>query len=493
MRGPLHHSAILLATLLILPACTERKPMAAPPRATDPVPNPQENSIIAVPVEADAAAVRQALDQAIPRQLWTINQHNRRCVAPQKVDLLGVKLKVTPPISCTIVGEVTRGAITLRGQGRDIIADVPLRAQIAARDVAGILKGETATGTAMAHARITLDIDGDWRPRGTVRLSYDWTNAPGIDFLGQRITFTDEADRKLQPVVRRLEQDLPRQLARMNLRAEVDRLWRQGFTVLSLNDHNPPVWMRITPRRLLYNGYMMQGTKLRLNLGMEALTESFVGDKPADPAATALPPPGRGRPDGGLRFFIPVTADYRQLEPVVLRALTKRSRRPFDLPGIGPVNARFEKVVAYGTDKGRIAIGLTLTAKPVSGNVDETRGLVWVTATPVNDPGSPTVRFTDVDVSGDTDGVGGDMLIALADSPGVSALIAGSLTQNFAKDLGELLVKIRRAIAEKREGAFLIRSDLEGTEIGRIRAYGRGLYLPVRAHGQARISYRPTQ
>lgn len=483
------------ATLLVplsLAACHRQTADVVPPRANDPVPAPQESSVIAVPVEADASAIRKALEEALPRQLWTINQHSGRCVAPQRVKLLGVQLKVTPPISCTIVGAVTRGPITLRGEGREIVADVPLTAQISARDVGGILKGETATGSAMARARITIDIRPDWSPVGTVRLAYDWTKAPGIDFLGQRITFTDQADAKLRPVIRRLEQTLPHQLARMDLRGQVDRLWRQGFTTLPLNDHNPPVWMRVTPRRLLYNGYAMQGNRLRLNLGMEAMTETFVGDRPANPAPTSLPPAGRGEAKGGLRFFIPVTADYAQLEPVILRALKKRAARPFVLPGIGPVMARFEKVVAYGTTNGRIAVGITLAARPAS-SASETHGQIWVSATPVNAPNSPRVRFDQLSVTGDTDGMGGDLLLTLGSTPGFAPLIADSLTQNFAKDLDKLLGKVRRAIAEKREGAFLIQSDLATAQIGQLRAYGRGLYLPVRATGSARIAYRPTR
>ncbi len=483
----------LVGGAVALSACDQKREVVVPPRATDPVPNPQQTSVIAVPVEVDATVIRQAIERALPRTLWTINQHSERCVAPKKVKVFGRQVKVTPPISCTIVGQVTRGAITLRGQGREIIADVPLNATITAKDVAGILKGETATGSAKAHARILLDLNADWSPRGTVRLSYDWTRAPGIDFLGQRITFTDQADRKLQPIVRQLERDLPKQLARLDVRRRIEGMWRQGFAVLALNDHNPPVWMRVSPKRLLFNGYRMDGRAVRLDLGMEAVTETFVGDRPGDPAATPLPPPGRGAADEGLRFFIPVTADYAQLEPVVLRALRKRAQRPFALPGIGDVSARFDKVVVYGTENGRIAVGITLAAKPASERIGETHGLIWVTARPVNEANSPRVRFTDLAVDGDTDGMGGDLLIRLANGPGFAALIADSLTQNFSRDLDELLGKVRRAIAEKREGAFVIRSDLDSTKIGELHAYGQGLYLPVEASGKAQIQYRPAK
>lgn len=479
--------------MALLTGCSGHKTAGAPPRTTDTAPNPQEASVISVPIDADPAILGRVLEQEVPRNLWSIDRHSKRCIAPQKVKIFGAKLNVTPPISCTIVGQVTRGPIHLRGVGKEIVADIPLHATISARDIGGVLKGETATGAAMAHAHIVLDIRPDWTPTGKVRLSYDWTTPPGIDFLGQRITFTDQADAKLQPVKRRLEQTLPRELARIDLRRDAEQLWRKSFTSVLLNEKNPPVWMRVTPRRLVYGSYGFSDGRMRLYLALEAVTETFVGNRPTEPAPTPLPPLAKARTDGQLRFVSPVIADYAQLEPVILRALAKRAQRPFILPAIGPVIARFDKVTAYGTDNGRIAVGLTLAAKPVSGSLGETKGQVWLTARPVNAAGSPQVEFRDLQVTGDTDGVGGDLLIQLGNSPGVSSQIAASLTQNFANDLDELLGKIRKAIDTVHEGDFVLRGRVDSYRIGQIHAYGNGLYLPVHMSGNARIGYRPVR
>src|SRR3546814_16607565 len=102
--------------------------------------------------------------------------------------------------------------------------------------------------------------------------------------------------------------------------------------------------MRVTPQRILYGGYSLGGARIRLRLALEAVTESFVGARPADPAATPLPPLERGTPRPHLDVFVPVVADYRQLEPVILRALTERPARPFDIPPLAPVHAPFPKV-----------------------------------------------------------------------------------------------------------------------------------------------------
>ncbi|MBJ7439969.1 MAG: DUF4403 family protein [Sphingopyxis sp.] len=485
-----------LATLFLLGSltgCDRQTKVEAPPRATDKAPSPTQTSLIAVPINADTTALKQALERAVPKTLWTINRRERACVKPQQVKVFGKKVKVTPPIPCTIVGRVTRGPLRLRGVGDEIIVDVPLNAMIAARDVGGVLKGETATGAAMAHARVKIDITPDWRTRGTARISYGWTRAPGIDFLGKRITFTDEADAKLKPVVRDVEREVNREIARIDVRKQASEVWRQSFTALELNRDKPPVWMRVTPQRILYGGYRMEGQQMRLNLGLEAITETFVSGRPTDPTPTPLPNMVREAPTPHLDVRVPVLADYAQLQPVVDRALLKRSARPFVLPKVGPMTVKFGKSTIYGAPDGRIAVGVDVAMRLASRTGEPTRGRIWMTAVPVNKPGSAEVHFTNLSINGDTDGVGGDLLITLGQSPGFAPLIADALTQNFARDLGELQGKIKRAVDQRREGAFVIRTRVDGFEIGQIKAYGNGLYLPVRMVGGASVDYRPAK
>ncbi len=301
--------AAFVASLLLLAACKqESAPVPAPPRASDPVPDPSGTSLVSVPVTADASLLRRLVEREVPETLWQIDQRFERCVPPQRAKILGQRIKLAPKIGCRVVGQVTRGPIRLHGEGADIVADVPLRARVQARDVGGIIKHETATGSAMAQARIRLVLAPDWSPRAKVSLRYNWTREPGIDFLGKRIEFTKQADKALRPVVARLERSLPRELEKLRLRPQVTDMWSSGFTVLTLNEKNPPVWLRLTPLKVHYGGYTFRGDAITLNLGLEATTETFVGLRPEPPAPTALP----------------AVANYDQLEPVILRALQKR-------------------------------------------------------------------------------------------------------------------------------------------------------------------------
>lgn len=468
-----------------------RAPSAPPTRATEMAEPPAISSTIAVPLSSDLGALQRLLEQEIPRDLWTIDQPGATCAGPQKVKLFGAQIGVTPKLKCHIVGVARRGPVTLHGQGQVIVADLPITADVRAENVGGLVNAH-ATGSAMAHARISLSITPDWRARGTIALAYDWSTLPGIDLLGQRVTFTDKADEKLKPLIAKLQAKLPAQLDKLNLRQQVQGLWAKGFTVLNLNQDNPPVWMRIVPQQVEYGGYAIAGNRLTLKLGMVALTQAVVGNRPEDPAPTLLPPMAKpSSKDQQVKIFAPVIADYAQLVPVLDKALGKRSAKPFVLPGIGPVTARFSNIDVFGATQGRIAVGADVTAYVGTGAAGSTHGRIWFAAKPDNEDGSQLVHFSNLSVSGGTDHASSDLLLALANSPGFSDAVADALRQNFSRDYQKLMVKIQRAIDERQQGDFRIKARLDEARNGRMVPYANGLYMPVWLRGQASIFYAP--
>lgn len=474
----------------MLGGCGGEPDFAPPARADDALDIPAQQSVIAVPIKADLSGLMRQLEREVPQLLWTINQKNQTCVASEKIKVAFIEAK-TPRIKCDLVGKVTRGKMRIEGRGQDLIITMPITAVVSARDIGGLLKEETATAKASVRAVARLSVDYNWNPRAKVDIRYDWTDEPHVELLGQRIKFTETADAKLKPVVARLEQALPRELEKLNLRRDVERLWGKSFTSLELNQANPPVWMRITPQELQFGGFTITGSTLNLRLGLKARTETFIGDRPDDPQTTKLPPraPLDAKP-GRLLFFIPVIADYKQLEPVVLRALSKRQQRPFELPGLGKVDAQFSSVEIYGTDGGRIAAGVSFTGTRQEGG-DKATGTVWLTGKPRNAANSREVTFEQVSISGDTDHTGADLLLAIANSPGFASTIGQALAQNFEHDYDELMVKIARTIETKREGDLLIRAKIDEATTGVISAAGQGLYLPVTGTGTASIVYDP--
>jgi hypothetical protein len=482
--------ALAMAGLVLLAGCGGWRDEGRPPRTDDAIRIPPQASIISVPVEADLGNLARAMERQVPRRLWSIDQKDQVCIASEKIDLGLAKVK-TPKIKCRIVGEVTRGAIAIAGSGQRIRLAIPITAVVRAEDIAGVLKRETATARAIVHADVRLDIARNWTPRGTLDLSYDWTTEPHIEFLGQKIRFTKEAERELAPVIARLERELPGELGKLELRRQIENAWASAFTSVVLNERNPEVWMRITPRELQYGGYEIVNGRLRLRLGMRALTETYVGHRPRPRPPIALPRMQKLEAETGqLAFFLPVFGDYRALQPVLLEALQKRSRRPFEVPGLNPVDATFRAATIYGTRGGKIAVGLTFTAHE-RGSKTPTSGTVWMTGRPINAEDSRRVGFEDFEVTGTTDMTGGDLVLDLINAPGVAPMVAELLAQNFERDYAELLGKVDRAIEAKRTGDLIIRAEVKRAKTGQLQAAGAGLYLPVWASGTATVTIAP--
>lgn len=508
VRRKLGLAAPLAGLLALLAACSGGD-VSAPPRVEDSTAVPIATSRVVVPVKAELSALEAHLNRQIAPTLYTIDQREDVCVPPARITIclkhvrpckgdackdvpckVGKKnAAITPTLSCRIVGTVKRGPIRLTGKGDLIHLSMPVSGEVQAKDVGNILS-ETADARAEVRATIRLGMTPQWRPTAKVDIDYDWTKKPGIELLGKRITFAGKADPQLAKLIRKLEASIPDHLAKARVRERLESGWARGFTSVNLNRANPPVWMRITPHRLSYGGYDATGNDLVVKVELEAGVETFVGDRPFDPAPTPLPPSGRIDGPTGFRLIAPVIADYAQLEPVLEKALVKLSAKPIVVPGIGEVKASFGKPTVYATTGERLAIGLPIKAQSVTLGVPS-KGVVWMTGVPWNEPDSPVVRVRDLQVFGKTDRVVTDLLLSVAQSPSVVGQIEMALTQNFANDLNKLKVKIDKALTNKQVDDFLLNVNLTELRYGVVKPLGQGAYLPVEVSGTGSLRWHP--
>jgi hypothetical protein len=474
--------AVLLLAL-VLAGCNRQTSNPEPPRVTAPIEIPVETSAIAVPISAPLSELQRLAEREVPKTLVTIDEARPDCAS--------VKVIKTIKVSCRLEGQVTRGPIRVGGSGNVLTITMPVAATVTARDVAKVLR-ETATAAAIVTARVRLDSIGDWQPVAKAEISYVWTKKPGVDFLGRRLTFANKADPVLAKLLRQIEAAIPGEIAKLQPRDRLAEAWSKGFTSISVNAKNPPVWMRVTPQAMRFRGYEIANGQLTLNLGLTAKIETFVGPRPEDPEPTPLPPPPSRAiaPPVGFRFHLPVVADYAELEPVLERALQKLAKKPMSLPGIGTVNPEFGKVSIHATTGSRLAIGLKMRVATPGQRIDA-RGTVWVTGVPFNEPGSQLVKVRDVRIEGQPKSPAFALLLAVARSPAVTTALGDALSQNFTNDFNKLLKKADAAIADKRLGAFVLSARIDSVRNGVIYPAGQGVFMPVDATGTASLRYAP--
>ena len=486
---------------ILLAGCEKKVEVQPPPRIEAKADLPKQNSTIEAPIAIRMADIQAAVNRAAPKVLWRINQREERCVPSQRIlkgtKVLGVRpfgqrgLKVTPDLGCQIVGRAVRGPIRLTGQGETLLMTMPVSAVVSVRNVGGIIKSETATGSVNVTANVRMSMRPDWTPTAKIKIRYNWTNPPGIDLLGRRITFVEQADSRLTRVVADLEKALPRELQKLNIRPELNQIWRSGFTTIQLNRENPPAWMRITPQKLGVTGYNAGKSQVTINVAAQLLTETFVGDRPAEPEPTPLPQASAEMKQLGFVFHTPVIADYAQLEPVVLRALQKRAAKGITLKKVGAVDATFDKVTVYATENGRVAVGADLTAQLQGRPKTKTRAVVWLTGELFNAPDSSVLSVRNLAITHDTSSKAVNLAIRLFTDPSVVDTIEAALVEDFAKDTDHVITAARDAIRERREGDVTVSASIDEVHSGRIAATGEGLVLPVRATGSATIRYQP--
>jgi hypothetical protein len=501
----------MIVTWLLLTGCSKETGNPAPPRIESALELPKPASTIIVPLSVDIGMIEARLNEATPKRLWSIDQFERKCVPAQRLSVcakhvrkckgdacknvpckIGFKrAKVTPDVACRVVGQVTRGRIGISGRRDALYLTMPVTAVVSARDVGGVIKKETATGSATVRATVRLSVNQAWAPVAKVDIDYAWREPPGINFLGQRIKFASKADAKLKGVIAGLERDLSREISRVHTKSLVNAAWDEGFTSILLNRENPPAWMRLTPKDLGFGGYRISGRQLEMTLAAHAVTETFIGDRPPNPDKAPLPPPAKIGGERGLNFYIPVLADYAQLEPVIQRALVRLAAKGISLQGIGPVNVKFGKVTVYATEGGKLAVGINANADVVRSPLEGTNGEIWLTATPYNEPNSQIVKVRDLKIAGRTDREAVNLLFSLFADDEVLAEISKALTQDFKKDYDKVIAAATKAIATRREGDFTLAAQITDVSHGLVTPTGQGLFLPVQVKGIANIKYTP--
>lgn len=498
---------LALAAALLLAACGQRAVTPPPPRATAAAPVPEARSRLLVPIDIELDELQQLLEQQVPRTLFAIDRDVKACVPAQRVTIclkharpcegaecrdvackVGVKRRaITPALDCHVVGRARRGAIALSGKGQTLELRMPMDAKVEAQNVGNILS-KTATASADIVGDVQLQMQRDWQPTARLAIRYRWRDKPGTEFAGRRFTFAHQTDRALQPVIADLERDIPRQLQQLGLRRELADAWAQAFTTIEVN-HDPEVWIRITPQQLGYGGHEVSGRRLRVLLQLDARVETFIGERPASPAPQPLPAmvPAAGAP--GFYLVAPVIADYATLVPVLERALRKLAAKPVQVPAVGAVKASFGRPRIYATTGGRLAVGLPIRVQSARFGLPLS-GLVWLTGAPVNAANSAVLEVRDLKISGSTDRPAADLLLQVALSPDVVQAVEAGLRQDFSTDLARLRAKIEAAVSRRQVGDFQITARLGAMEFGVVQALPQGAFLPVLIRGEAQLQHR---
>ncbi|NQX93847.1 MAG: DUF4403 family protein [Erythrobacter sp.] len=452
-------------------------------------------STLVTQATASFGAIRAKLEDALPTTLVTIDQREEQCVPRQQVRALGLRLFDTPRLGCDLQGDITRGPIALGGSGQTLRARIPINARIEVRNLGDIIQRETVTAAADVTVEAKLFLGADWALNSDIDLRYVWTREPGFDVLGQRVKLTSVADKGIANSLGDIERKLEAEIRRVDLRREIEAIWREGFDTLSINRDNPPVWMRVTPSELGAGALSVSGSALQAELLLKAELELRVGERPEPSPPKALGANVGVPKERGFEIKVPVIADYAELEPVVLKEL--RSLSLEDVLGTGgdAITAEFQSVTIYATHEGRLAVGIDARVTPSGIFAGEywggTQGQVWLTGEPITQAGSEVLIIKDLAIHGDMDRYSGDLLVRFLNQPVVREQIKSALTTNFREDYETLVAKAEKGLKKVTIGKAQLSFEVDAYTHGRITVTGSGLHLPVIAKGTVATKLAP--
>ena len=392
----IQRAAIILSTVLGIAGCAEKPPEHSqvsqqPPAATQlanqTVEHQSRFSTRARIAYADLAALA---DEEIPAKHVGDGK--------QKVckKVLGLKLCGNARWQYTVQRE---GNISINGQDDYVILGVPMRffgkAGIGG-DVARALNMNAMdfSGAMNLQLRLKLDLADDWCPVIDTSVSYEWTKAPRLEWTaGIDFNLKDQVDKAITKQLAGLQDMAANAVDCDEFRNTIQSQWKQYSIPIDL-PKSDTVYLNIEPNGFSFSGIKTEQEKLGLAFSLDAQTSV----QATALATTTLPLPTLSRTNyqaGETRFSVLIRASYAQIESLAAEKIVGQTFS--ETSPAGDVAVTITSVAVSGNPTG-ITLNLGFQAN-LPGKKLPTPGNVYLTATPVVDAFTQTVRLSDISLS----------------------------------------------------------------------------------------------
>lgn len=457
-----------------------RTALVAPVRTAVPVASANRASTLTLAITATLDELRARLEREVPTTLQDLDEELAACVPATRL---------TRAVDCRLTGKVTRGALRVEGSGNVFRVTVPVAVRVTVRGKGelGRLIRETADGQLDIVASAIVDVAADWTPSVKVSADHRWRDPIGVDVLGVRITFAAQVNPTIERTLKKLEQDLPRQLDGLQLRARAAEAWQRSHAVVAVGAA-PDVWLRFTPQSVAFRGYDIRDQRLSTTIHLTGATETFVGAKPPAVAAPPLPPLLREVAGRGFQFHLPVSIDYPVLERAAEQKLGRGTIQRVEVAGAGAVDVTVQRVTLFQSAPGGLAVGVDVVTGGARGLL-AARGTIWFIARVAVENDTKRIVVSSLDVWGQTDSASVDLLVQLAKTPSLNAEIKRAMVYDFSREFDDALASANAAVADRPlPGGLSLQAHIDTVSAGAVEAGPTSLLTSFVAEGTAALS-----
>jgi len=436
-----HCAAIFCAAI---GACTEKPPehsqlSEAPPPATElAAASTVHQSRLSTRARISYTDLVALADQEVPAK-HTDDGQQKIC---KKV--IGIKVCGTAQWTYTVARE---GQIQISGQDDFVLINVPMRffGDTGIRgDVAKVLKMNAMdfSGALNATLRLKLDVQENWCPSIVTDVTYQWTQEPRLEWVGGiDFNLKDKVDKAIAKQLAGLQKRVAEVVDCNKFRESIQAQWKQHNIPLELPDNNA-MYLNIVPTGFSFSGVKTEQDKLGLAFSLDAQTsvQSSVVE------ATPQPLPALTRTEyqpGKTQFNVLIRAAYTQLTSLADQHLSGKVFT--ETSAAGDVSVTVNSVALSGNPDG-LTVTLEFSAK-LPGKKHPVPGTVHLTATPVLEAFTQTVKLDNISLSNVVDSALWNTLAAVFNKK-IIAELQEKAVYNLGPKLNELSSMLETQLAD---------------------------------------------
>jgi hypothetical protein len=439
-----------------------------PPLSADDATPAVTTSKISAVVEFGLDAIDTALERKIPRRLASFEDGGRSCWNRR---ILGRDVN----IDCSYEGTVDRtGPIALRAEAGKLNASMPLVGSVEGQGVgrfARLLHG-TGEGAMMVYAGARPRLRPDWSVSLDMSEGFRWQQPPTLQILGFRINLTKYIEPRIRAQLSRVQGDVAKNIAALNIKAKAASAWKQAFAVVPIVDQ-PAIWLQTTPHSIAFSGVRAEGKVLEGSLEIAGTATTSVGAAPPANPPTPLPALGDEVSEPGrFEIIVPVIIDYAAIRQKLQDAATADPN--------GPKLSGFEIYPSAG----KLVVGLRVGVSPT-----DSGDWVYLTATPKVDDATQMLQFPDLAFQAGAAVTAASDLAALMRNPAFIQQLQQRLSTGYQDERDRLIAAVNAKLTRPLADGFRSEGQLQSAGLANVQLLSGGLQINLRAAGRLKLLY----
>lgn len=422
---------------------------------------------IVAPLTLDRQSAVAALEKEVPRKFGDIDE---RIVLPDAARKSFAFEVTREPFKVTFAADTILLTSVIHYQGRGWL-NPPI-----GPDIQGGCGTKGETPRARLRLRVVPRLSENWRIQVRTRVDtivpYSTTERDQCEISFLQFDVTGKVLNGATAALRKLLPQVDRQLARLDVRTPLEKIWVQLQQPIRVTDS---LWLLLQPSGVHLGRVQGSRETVGAQIGVTAAPRILAGPKPVV-ASVPLPPLGPIQDAEGFSMLVEGNFGYGVMSGVLTEKLKGQKVRAAG----GTLEVR--KVTAFGVGGGRMAVGIDFTGSA--------RGRVWLLGTPRYEAATGLISVPDLDF----DATSAGMLVQ-----GV-AWLKGDAIREFMREqtkvpAGDLMKQIQDMAVKEMNRELARGVKLEATiaasEPAGILVRADGLILRARATGAARLELGP--